>query len=94
MGLDVGVVRIEYLDRPQGVGYEFLWQLAIDADKADWEVSSGPNTFIELTREHMMNQAQKFVAAKKLGQNDREVIQKWINSLPWRGDTIMLHLGW
>ncbi len=94
MGLDVGVVRIQYLDRPHGAGYEFLWQLAIDADKADWEVSSEANSFIELSRENMLSQADWFVSENGLDDDNSRLIRDWVNSLPWVSDMIMLHLGW
>ena len=40
MGLDIGVVKIDYLDRPSGAAYRFAWHLAGEWDDETWEVYS------------------------------------------------------
>ena len=34
MGLDVGAVNIDYLDRPSDAAYEFAWHIAAEWDDA------------------------------------------------------------
>ncbi len=55
MGLDVGVVQIDYLDRPRGAAYRFAWHLAGEWDDDAWEVSSGENVFAEYDFNHLSN---------------------------------------
>ena len=94
MGLDIGVVNINYLDRPIGTIYDFLWYLNVNAEEAEWLTGAEGSTFIEITRETMDEQVRKFQSENKLAQNALERIQRWIGSLPWKGDVIMLHFGW
>ena len=94
MGLDVGVVNINYLDQPHGATYDFLWYLNGHAEVAEWLTGSEGSTFIEITRETMDEQVRKFQSENDLSQNGFERIQRWIASLPWKGDVIMLHFGW
>ena len=94
MGLDVGVVSINYLDQPHGATYDFLWYLNVNAEVAEWLTGSEGSTFIEITRETMDEQVRRFQSENKLSQNASERISRWIASLPWKGDVIMLHFGW
>ena len=94
MGLDVGVVRVSYLERPPQPIYDFLWELATDTGDDAWGGAWEGNAFIELTRRQMLSRARSF--ARKRGLNQVEIgrLHTWIKSLPWDGDTIMLHLNW
>ena len=94
MGLDVGVVSINYLDRPIGAIYDFLWYLNVNAEQAEWLTGAEGSTFIEITRDTMDEQVRRFQSENKLSQNASERISRWIASLPWKGDVIMLHFGW
>ena len=94
MGLDVGVVSINYLERPVGSTYDFLWYLNFNAEEADWITGSEGSTFIEIARETMDEQVRRFQSENKLSQNGFERVRHWIDSLPWKGDVIMLHFGW
>ena len=94
MGLDVGVVQIDYLDRPGGAAYRFAWHLAGEWDDDAWEVSSGDNVVAEFDYGHLTNRAYRFIVSENLSSNEAHQIMRWVRSLPWRGRTIMLHLGW
>ena len=94
MGLDIGVVSINYWDRPIGATYDFLWYLNVHAEEADWITGGEGSTFIEITRETMDEHVQKFQSENILCQNAFERIQRWIAALPWKGDVIMLQFGW
>ncbi len=91
MGLDIGVVNINYLDRPIGTTYDFLWYLNVNAEEADWITGAERSTFI---RETMDKQVRRFQSENKLAQNALDRIQRWIAALPWKGEVIMLHFGW
>ena len=94
MALDVGVVQIDYLDRPRGAAYRFAWYLAGEWDNDAWEVSSGENVFAEFDYDHLTRQAYEFIISEGLVSVEARQIMRWVRNLPWRGRTIMLHLGW
>ena len=92
MGLDIGVVQINYLPRPDKPAYDFAWHLNINDDEADWNGSS--STFVEYTRETLLEQLDRYVEQSELSQSDIEGLRNWVDGLPWKGDVIMLHLAW
>ena len=94
MGLDVGVVRIDYSYLPRGPAYGFAWYLVHSSGEADWGFSKGENVLTEYTRASMLRQVDKYVEAEGLRPNDKTLILNWVYCLPWNGDTVMLHLGW
>ena len=94
MGLDVGVVRIDYGYTPRGVAYEFARYLIHHSYEADWGFSSGENVMAEYSRGSMLAQVDAFVEEGELRPNDRMLVLNWVYGLPWRGDRVMLHLGW
>ncbi len=103
MGLDVGVVTIEYLERPDWPIYGFLQALMSDPDvgtefdpfdyEAGWGDGWEGNAFYEFNRDVLLGRADGWAMQKNLGANDRAMLLRWIDALPYRGDTIMLHLG-
>ena len=92
MGLDIGVVQINYLPRPSEPAYDFAWHLNINDDEADWNGSS--STFVEYTRENLLEQLDRYVSKKELSESDKEALRGWVDDLPWRCGVIMLHLAW
>ena len=94
MGLDVGAVRIKYLARPDKAAYDFLWYLNFNADEVDWNGSTAENTFVEFTRDNMLEQMTEFASEGKLTPSDIERVRSWIDGLPWQDDVILLHLAW
>ena len=94
MGLDVGVVRIDYSYLPRGPAYGFAWYLVHNSREADWGFSRGENVLSEYTRASMLRQVDRYVQAEELRPNDKTLILNWVYGLPWHGDTVMLHLGW
>ena len=93
MGLDVGVVSINYLDRPSEAAYNFAWHLMHTSLDADWSVSEGVNAFVEYTRDTMSSQMEKYLSSVKLAPYEKDAVRAWVKELPWRGDVIMLHLS-
>ena len=94
MGLDVGVVQIDYLDRPEKATYDLLCHLNDNADEAGWTASSAGNTFVEYTRDALLAQANEFASKNKLTESEREGLRSWLDGLPWKDDVVMLHLTW
>ena len=94
MGLDVGVVKIAYLERPGEPTYNFLRDLAAGELDEDWGGGWDGNAFVEYRREQLTAQAIQWVLRRNLGDNERDTLRRWIDDLPWDGDTIMLHLNW
>ncbi len=105
MGLDIGVVEISYLDRPGQPMYEFMGALMaqpdlglsedVDEDDSCWDGgNNGENAFYEFTREGLVNRATGWASSRNLNSEDTARLLGWIEGLPYRGDFIMLHLGW
>ena len=80
MGLDIGVVQINYLPRPDKPAYDFAWHLNINDDEADWNGSS--STFVEYTRETLLEQLDRYVEQSELSQSDIEGLRNWVDGLP------------
>lgn len=104
MGLDIGVVSIDYLDRPGQPMYRFMWDLMAnpelglgddrDDDDGHWDGGgTGESAFYEFTREGLLNRANGWATTQTLSDPERSTLLDWIENLPYRGDTIMLHLG-
>ena len=104
MGLDIGVVNIDYLDTPSQPMYRFMWELMadpyvglgddLDDDDLHWDGgNSGENAFYEFTRDGLLNRANGWAAAQNLSDMDRSTLLNWIENLPYRDNFIMLHLG-
>lgn len=94
MGLDVGVVKIEYLSRPREPVYGFLWQLAEEAGNETWGGSWVGNAFVECHRRRTISKARRYARERKLSQQDTDDLIAWVRGMPWDGNTIMLHLDW
>ena len=93
MGLDVGVVDIEYLERPRAAVYRFLCHLAENAWEADWCGGTGEETFVQYVRDTLLEQANEFASRDAPTESERDGIRAWIDGLPWKDDVIMLHLS-
>ncbi len=97
MGLDVGIVQIDYSQaRPSGSACKYAWELmAFDDEDGDcWRVSSEGQVFIEMAFETMAAHAMEYIDSSGLTSTDAHQIMRWIRGLPWQDYVIMLHLGW
>lgn len=96
MGLDVGVVKISYLERPSQPIYDFLWHVVDQAgcDGETWGSAWEGNAFVELPLDTMLTKAQTYIQEHNLSQTDSDKLIAWVRGLPWKGDTAMLHLNW
>jgi len=94
MGIDVGVVRIDYLARPREPVYHFLYDLAERRCGDSWGGGWNGNTFVEMTKRRMLSMARAYAKRKSLTSMELEEVVSWVKALAWDGDTIMLHLNW
>ena len=95
MGLDIGVVRITYLDRPGQPVYDFLRALAAgDFFDESWGGGWAGNALVEFQREQLLREASDWAQDQGLGAPGRDALRQWIEALSWDGDTIMLHFNW
>ncbi len=104
MGLDIGVVKIEYLERPDQPMYGFMQDLmaepdiGIDMDDFDddfptWDATGEGNAFYEFERDALLRRADGWAVKKRIDAADRARLLQWVDDLPWRGEIIMLHLN-
>ena len=104
MSLSIGVVNITYLEQPGQPMYRFMWDLMADPalglddslDDDDWHWDgggNGGNAFYEFTRDGLLNRANGWATAQNISGGERSAMLEWIENLPYRGDNIMLHLG-
>ena len=103
MGMDVGVVSIEYLTRPESPVYDFLFDLMIDplvgiasgneGEAGDWGASWANNGLYAFSRDLLTQRASEWADQNGIDAIGRTTLLGWIAGLPWRDETIMLHLG-
>lgn len=93
MGLDIGIISMQFLERPRGIAYEFAWELAAEANAFGY--MGGPdNSYGPFTRRRVRRMLRNFAERKSLSQEQTAEIESWIDSLPWDGDDIELHFNW
>jgi len=94
MGIDVGVVRISYLQRPAEPTYSFLGWLATHAGYDGWGGGWDENAFLEIDRRRLRARARAYAQQQGMSPDDLEQLLSWVRELPWDGGTIMLHFNW
>ena len=96
MALDVGVVTIDYsAARPSGAAGRYAHALTEyeDPEEDYWKVEAAWNTFLELERNAMVSHARGYVEENRLSETEAAEVMGWVNSLPWKDERVMLHLG-
>ena len=95
MALDVGAVTLNYSVSPRTEVVERYARELKEYDEVDcWRVASDGHVFLELMYDTMANHAMGYIRAKSLTSPEAHQVMRWVRGLPWRGETIMLHLGW
>jgi hypothetical protein len=94
MGLDVGVVKITYLDRPAEPMYDFLLALAAGELDEDWGGGWSGNAIVEFMKGSLVEQAKDWADSKGFSPEKQNELRQWVEELPWDGDNIVLHLNW
>ena len=93
MGLDVGVVRLTYLERPRGAAYRFACHLAENYWEADWEFGEGGNTLAQYDEETLERLAAEFAESQGLSRNERAEVMGWVAALPYDNGVVTLHFS-
>ncbi len=84
MGLDIGIITIEYLKRPSGIAYEFAQEMAVEASVNGY-MAGADNNWAPFTQRQVLNMLGKFVKNRGLSRSERRKVLRWIRSLPWEG---------
>jgi len=93
MGLDIGIIKITYLDRPRGWAYRFAWEMAVEASANGYMHGEG-NNWGPFTKEQVREMLEEFARDKGLTTSEKNKLWRWVNSLPWEGRYIELHFSW
>ena len=102
MAMEVGVVTIEYLDRPSEPVSEFLSDLQMDAlsgleepedGEEAWGGGWGSDSLLEFSRSYLERCSIEWADLRRIDPAARAALSRWIATLPWKDDLIMLHLG-
>ncbi len=84
MGLDIGIISINYLERPRGRAYEFAWELAVEASAFGYMHGEG-NNWEAFTQRQVLHMLDDFAERQKLDASAKAEILAWVKSLPWDG---------
>ena len=87
MGLDVGIVSIEYMNTPRQPVSGFLSELAEEDLHEGWSGSWEGNAFLQIFQEDLERRAREHASERVLSQDDAEKLSAWVKGLPWRGMT-------
>ena len=84
MGLDIGIMKIRFLDQPDDAAYEFAKELAERGayDSYMWGEGSGWAAF---TQRKVLRMLDEFTRRRSLTPTERGEVREWIQSLPWDG---------
>ena len=82
MGLDIGIISITYLDRPEGIAYEFAWEMAEEASVNGYMCGQG-NNWGAFTQRQVLHMLDEFVQRRRLDSSAKAEILTWLRSLPW-----------
>ena len=94
MSMHVGSVDIDYLDYPGDAPTKFLWYVASNPSMSDWEIWSDGNLFVEYTYESVIERVSEYIRSENIGVKEAHHVFRWVRGLPWKRDTVMLHLSW
>ena len=84
MGLDIGIMKVEYLARPKGVVYDFACEMAAEGAVDAYMFGEG-NSWIPFTQRHVLRMLDEFTRERGLSPIERLEVRSWVESLPWVG---------
>ena len=94
MGLDIGIISIQYLDRPRGNAYNFALEMAVEASVHGYMRGEG-NNWGYFSKDEVRGLLDVFAVSQGLRQEEKVGVWGWVESLPWLpGDFIELHFNW
>ena len=93
MGLDIGIMSVNVLDRPRGNTYRFALDLAWEASV--YGVMHGPgNSVGYFTKNQVRRLVVAFARQNGLSREQRAEVWAWVESLPWEEEGIELYFDW
>ncbi len=84
MGFDIGIINIEFMERPGGVVYEFMKEMAVEGAPDAIMFGEG-NSWIPFTERQTLRMLGKFSKERGLSPEEQEQVRAWVASLPWVG---------
>ena len=93
MGLDIGIMSVQVLERPRGVTYEFAKELALEASVAG-TMSGAGNSVGYFTKPHVGHLLYEYAAEHNFTDEETAEVWAWVESLPWDGHGIELYFDW
>ncbi len=93
MGLDVGVVKITYIDRPSESVRDFLTSSVMQPED-EWGGTWDGNVIFECSKRRAFARARRYARHRGLTEQAKREIEGWLRQLPWEDDMTMLHLSW
>lgn len=82
MGLDIGIISIEYLEQPKGDAYRFAWELAVEASTDGYMAGEG-NNWAAFTQRQVLRMLNQFSESRSLDTQSKNQVLDWVRSLPW-----------
>jgi hypothetical protein len=67
MGLDIGIISMQYLERPLEIAYEFAWELAAEASTNGY-MHEADNSYLPFSRRRIGRLLDRFAKRKALTQ--------------------------
>lgn len=84
MGLDIGIMNVEYLERPGGVVYDFACEMAARGAFDAYMFGEG-NSWIPFTQRQVLRMLDAFTRERNLSSAEQLKVRSWIELLPWTG---------
>ena len=93
--MDVGVIeRIDYRYSPRGAAIGYARHLKWYGEDEFWKMDAGGDVIVEIEYETTVFQAMDYITASGLASAEAHQVMRWVRTLPWRDDgMVMLHLG-
>ena len=86
MGMDIGIISINYLQRPRGVVYEFAQHMAAEGAFNAYMFGEG-GSWIPFSLRQTLRLLADYAREHNLSKAQREEIRRWLATLPWFGDS-------
>ncbi len=84
MGLSIGIMKVEYLERPDGAAYKFAQHMAEEGAMDAYMFGDG-GSWIPFTQRQVLELLDVFAARRGLSAVDRRLVVEWLMELPWIG---------
>jgi hypothetical protein len=93
MGLDIGIMSVQILERPRELAYRFAWELAHEASVYG-TMSGDGNSLGFFNKPEVRRLLGEFAEQHAFTGDQTSEVWDWVESLPWDGDDIELHFNW